>query len=68
MCVSKSDGNGSFFWPQVSEMSEMVSHKMGVKFASSLNMGEKLPQKWYIITCTNAISGHINFNIKYNII
>ena len=47
------------FWPQVSEMSEMVSLKMGVKFASSLIMGEKSPQKLYIIICRNAISGHI---------
>ena len=59
MCVSKSEGHGSFFWPQVSEMGEMVSLEMGVKFASSLIMGEKLPQKLYMIICRNAISGHI---------
>ena len=58
-CLSKSEGHGSSFWPHVSEMSEMVSLKMGVKFASSLIMGEKLPQKLYTITCRNAISGHI---------
>ena len=49
MCVSKSEGHGSFFWPQVSEMSEMASLKMGVKFAISVIMGEKLPQKMYMI-------------------
>ena len=32
---------------------------MGVKCASSLNMGEKLPQESYVITCKNIISGHI---------
>ena len=47
------------FWSQVSEMSEMVPLKMGVKFASSLIMGEKLPQKLYIMICRNVISGHI---------
>ena len=47
------------FWPQVSEMSEMASLKMGVNFASSLIMGEKLPQKLCMIICRNAISGHI---------
>ena len=46
MCVSKSEGHGSFFWPQASEMSEMVP----------LNTGEKLSQKLYLITCRNAIS------------
>ena len=45
-------------------MSEMVSLKMGVKFASSLIMGEKLTQKLYIMICRNVISGHIY--IKYN--
>ena len=59
MCVSKSEGRGSFLWPQVSEMSEIVSLKMGVKYVSSLIMGEKLPQKLYMIICRNAISGHI---------
>ena len=34
---------------QVSEMSDMISLKMGVKFATSLNMGGKIPQKPYII-------------------
>ena len=43
----------------MSEMSEMVSLNMGVKFVSSLIMGEKLPQKVYMIICRNAISGHI---------
>ena len=43
----------------MSEMSEMALFKVGVKFASSLIMGEKLPQKLYMIICRNAISGHI---------
>ena len=43
----------------MSEMSEMVALKMGVKFASSLIIGEKLPQKLYIMICRNVISGHI---------
>ena len=43
----------------MSEMSEIVSLKMGFKFASSLIMGEKLPQKLYIMICRIAISGHI---------
>ena len=58
--MSKSEGHPwVLFWPQVSKMSEMGSLKMGVKFASSLIMGEKLPQKLYIMICRNAISGHI---------
>ena len=47
-----------------SEMSEMVSLKMDVESASSLIMGEKLPQKLYIIICRNAISGHITYKIQ----
>ena len=42
MCVSKSEGNGSFFSLQGSEMIEKISLKMGVKFAASLNMGKNL--------------------------
>ena len=40
--MSKGEGPG-FFWPQVimSEMSEVNSLKMGVKFAISLNLGEE---------------------------
>ena len=38
------------FQLQVSEMSDMISLKMGIKFATSLNMGGKLPPKLYIIT------------------
>ena len=56
--MSKGEGHGSFFGLK-SEMSEMVSLKMGVKFASSLIMGEKLPQKLYIMICRNVISGYI---------
>ena len=32
------------FRPQVSEMSDMILLKMGVNFATSLNMGGRLPQ------------------------
>ena len=42
MCVSKSEGNGSFFSLQGSEMIENISLKRGVKFAASLNMGKNL--------------------------
>ena len=42
MSVSKSEGHGSFFPFQGSEMSENVSLKMGVKFAVSVNTGENL--------------------------
>ena len=42
MCVSKSEG---LFRLQVTEMSEMISLKMGVSSAASLNMGDKIPQE-----------------------
>ena len=45
-------------------MSEMISLKMGVNFANSLNMGEKLPQKVYVKTCRNAISGHVSCKMQ----
>ena len=32
------------FRPQVSEMSDMISLRMGVNFAASLNMSGRLPQ------------------------
>ena len=51
--------------PQGSEMSEMVSLKMVVRFDSSLNMGERLLQKLYIVIFGNAISGHILHKIQY---
>ena len=41
MCV-QSEGHGSFLLLQGSELSENIPRKMGVKFASSLNMGENL--------------------------
>ena len=62
--MSKSEGHGSFFWLQVSEMSEMISLNMGVNFATSLNMGGKFKQKLYVKTCRNAISGHA-FHVQY---
>ena len=46
-------------------MSEMVSLKMGVKFASSLIMGEKLAQKFHVIICRNAMSGQIMYKIQH---
>ena len=41
--MPKREGQLGHFWSQVSEMSEMVSLRMGVKIASLLNMGEQLP-------------------------
>ena len=32
----------------------MISLKMGVKFVTSLDEVETLPQKWYVMTCGNA--------------
>ena len=63
--MPKREGQLGLFWSQVSEMSEMISRRMGVKFASSINMGEKLPQKWYVMICRNAMSGHILHKIRY---
>ena len=59
MCVFKMERTWVLFLPQVSEMSEIVSLKMGVKFASSLIIGERLQQELYIIICRNVIAGHI---------
>ena len=42
MCVSKSEGHGSLYQLQGSEMSENISLKMGVEFAASLNMGKNV--------------------------
>ena len=39
---------GPFFRLQVSEMSDIITLQMGGKFATSLNMGGRLPQKPYI--------------------
>ena len=58
VCFQNGKDMGPFL-PQVSEMSEIVSLKMGVKFASSLIIGERLPQELYIIICRNVIAGHI---------
>ena len=49
-CVSKTEGHGSLFQLQGSEMSENISRKMGLQFAASLNMGENLCGVLYIIT------------------
>ena len=46
----KIPGNGMIFRFQVSEMGEMISLKMGVNFATSHNMGDKLLQESYLIT------------------
>ena len=59
MCVEKCR-TWVLFRLQVSEKSDMVSLKMGVRFAASFNMGEILLQKLYIITCRNQISGQIS--------
>ena len=48
----------------MSEMSDTISLKMGVKFATSLNMGGKLPQKLYIKYLE--IHYLVKFHIKYN--
>ena len=48
MCVSKSEGHGSFFWLQGSEMSQNISLNRGLKFAASLNMGKNLCRVLYI--------------------
>ena len=42
MCVSKSEGHGSLYQLQGSEMSENISLKMGVEFAASRNMVKNL--------------------------
>ena len=59
----KSEGHGSFYVFKGVTMSEISSFKMSVKFATSLNMSEKLPQELYIILCRNTISGHISHKI-----
>ena len=43
----------------------MISLKMGVKFATSLDMDAKLPQEVNAIRYRNAISGHISCKIDY---
>ena len=48
MCVSKSEGNGFFFWLQVNELNEKMSFKMGVNFAVSFYMGKKLSDVWNV--------------------
>ena len=45
----------------MSEMSEMVSLKMGVKFDISLIMGEKITPGSYVIMCKKAMAGDIPF-------
>ena len=37
-------------------MSEMISLKIGLRFATSLNMAEELPQESCVIMCRNTIS------------
>ena len=54
--MSKSKGHGSFFWLEMREDFTQI----GLKFAISLDMGKKLPQKLYVKTCRNAISGYIS--------
>ena len=52
--VLKGEGCGSFLSLQVSEMSEIISLRVGVKFATSLNTGEDLPHESYGIAYRNA--------------
>ena len=47
------------------KMSDMILLKMGVKFATSLNMGGTLPQKLYIITCRNVLSCQTSHRIHW---
>ena len=47
-------------------MNEMVSLKMGVKFASSLIMGEKLLQKLYVMIYAE-IQYLVISDIRYNL-
>ena len=54
------------FLLQVSEMSELISLKMGAKFGTSLNMGENLQQGSSIIMGWNTIAGHISCKIHYD--
>ena len=49
----------------MSEMSEIISLKMVVIFATSLSKGERLPQKLYIIICRNVIFGQISHKIHW---
>ena len=46
-------------------MSEMILPKMGVKFGTSLNMGENLQQGSSIIRGWNTTAGRISCNIHY---
>ena len=38
MCVSKGEGHGFLFWLQGSEMSEIISLRLGVRYAVSRSM------------------------------
>ena len=49
----------------MSELSEMISLRMGVKFANSLNICEKLPQKLHVKTCRNVYIDLVMFHINY---
>ena len=51
MCVSKSEGNGSFIWLQMNEMNEKISFKMGMKFAASVYIGKGFPHVWHLFVC-----------------
>ena len=54
MCVVKEKDMGMF---QMSEMSELISLKIGIKFATSRYMGYNIP------VYRNAISDHISCKI-----
>ena len=66
VCRKVKDMGPFFFLLQESEMSEMISLKMGAKFGTSLNMGEKLQQGSSLIMGWNTIAGPISCNIHYN--
>ena len=66
MCVSTSEGHRSFFWHQVTEMSEIISLKT-CEHATSINMCEKLSQESYVIKCWNGISDHRHYGCISNL-
>ena len=51
----------------VSEMSEMISFNMGVKFGISLNVGERFLQGPFMIMCWKAVVLLVVFHVTYKI-
>ena len=56
--MSKKGKTLVLFGPQGSEMSEMISLIMGIKFAVSLKMGER---NYTGLMCKNTMAGCISF-------